>query len=69
MFDFALLFSRQAFIAVEKSYWDSVDDKLAERTSVQYEIPDDLTSYEAYQKYPHLVDKLNSLNTELSCGK
>ncbi|KAL0276687.1 UNVERIFIED_CONTAM: hypothetical protein PYX00_004204 [Menopon gallinae] len=59
---------RQAFIAVESDYWDSVGDKLAERTSVQCEIPDGLTSYEAYQKYPHLVDKLNALNTELSCG-
>ncbi|KAK6622277.1 hypothetical protein RUM44_002084 [Polyplax serrata] len=59
---------RQAFLAVENSYWDSVGDKLAERTSVQYEIPNDLTSYEAYQKYPHLVDKLNALNTELSSG-
>lgn len=46
---------RQAFIAVEKGYLDSVDDRLAERTSLQYEIPDGLTSYEAYQKFPHLV--------------
>lgn len=59
---------RQAFVAVEKSYWDSLDDKLAERTSTQCEIPDGLTAYEAYQKYPHLVDKLNQLNTELMCG-
>lgn len=66
---YMVVFFRQAFVAVENSYWDSVGDKLAERTSVQYEIPDDLTSYEAYQKYPHLVDKLNTLNTELSCGE
>lgn len=46
---------RQAFIAVEKGYLDSVDDRLAERTSLQYEIPDGMTSYEAYQKFPHLV--------------
>ncbi|XP_021939064.1 TGF-beta-activated kinase 1 and MAP3K7-binding protein 1-like isoform X5 [Zootermopsis nevadensis] len=59
---------RQAFIAVEKGYLDSVDDRLAERTSLQYEIPDGMTSYEAYQKFPHLVDKLNALNCELSAG-
>lgn len=59
---------REAFIAVEKSYMDSVDDKLAERTSIQYEIPDGLNEYETYQKYPHLADKLKSLNAELSCG-
>lgn len=46
---------RQAFIAVEKGYLDSVDDRLAERTSLQYEIPDGMTSYQAYQKFPHLV--------------
>jgi TAK1-binding protein 1 len=46
---------RQAFIAVEKGYLDSVDDRLAERTSLQIEIPDGMTSYQAYQKFPHLV--------------
>ena len=46
---------RQAFIAVEKGYLDSVDDRLSERTSLQYEIPDGMTSYQAYQKFPHLV--------------
>lgn len=59
---------RQAFIAVEKSYLETIDDKLAERTNLQIEIPDSLNSYEAYQKYPHLVEKLNRLNCELSCG-
>nr|CAD7260591.1 unnamed protein product [Timema shepardi] len=59
---------RQAFITVERGYLESVDDCLAQRTSLQYEIPDNLTPYEAYQKFPHLVDKLNSLNLELSSG-
>ncbi|KAJ9592964.1 hypothetical protein L9F63_015334, partial [Diploptera punctata] len=59
---------RQAFIAVEKGYLESVDEWLAERTSLQYEIPAGMSSYEAYQKYPHLVDKLNALNCELSAG-
>ncbi|GLH04118.1 Probable protein phosphatase CG10417 [Gryllus bimaculatus] len=59
---------RQAFISVEKGYFDSIDDRLAERTSLQYEIPDGLTSYEVYQKYPDLIDKLNALNCELSAG-
>lgn len=59
---------RQAFTAVEKSYLESIDDFLAERTSLQYEIPDDMNSYEAYQKFPHVVDKLKALNSELSAG-
>ncbi|XP_066582091.1 TGF-beta-activated kinase 1 and MAP3K7-binding protein 1-like [Prorops nasuta] len=59
---------RQAFIAVEKGYLDSIGDLLAERTSLQCDIPDGLNSYEAYQKFPHLVSKLNALNCELSAG-
>ncbi|KAF7382415.1 TGF-beta-activated kinase 1 and MAP3K7-binding protein 1-like isoform X2 [Vespula maculifrons] len=59
---------RQAFIAVERGYLDSIGDLLAERTSLQFDIPDGLNSYETYQKFPHLVDKLNSLNCELSAG-
>ncbi|KAF3423294.1 hypothetical protein E2986_07969 [Frieseomelitta varia] len=64
---------RQAFIAVERGYLDSIGDLLAERTSLQFDIPDGLNSYETYQKFPHLVslvevDKLNALNCELSAG-
>lgn len=46
---------RQAFIAVEKGYWDFIDDKLAERTSLQMELPDGMSTYEAYQNFPKLV--------------
>lgn len=59
---------RQAFIAVEKGYLESIGDLLAERASLQFDIPDGLTSYETYQKFPDLVDKLNALNCELSAG-
>ncbi|TGZ46146.1 Uncharacterized protein DBV15_05432 [Temnothorax longispinosus] len=62
------LFYRQAFIAVEKGYLESIGDLLAERASLQFDIPDGLTSYETYQKFPDLVDKLNALNCELSAG-
>lgn len=46
---------RQAFIAVERGYLDSIGDLLAERASLQFDIPDGLNSYETYQKFPHLV--------------
>ncbi|XP_070155301.1 TGF-beta-activated kinase 1 and MAP3K7-binding protein 1 isoform X2 [Polyergus mexicanus] len=59
---------RQAFIAVEKGYLESIGDLLAERASLQFDIPDGLNSYETYQKFPDLVDKLNALNCELSSG-
>lgn len=49
------LFYRQAFIAVEKGYLESIGDLLAERASLQFDIPDGLNSYETYQKFPDLV--------------
>jgi len=59
---------RQAFFAVERGYFDSIDDKLAERTNLQIEIPEGLSSYEAYQKYPELVNKLKALNNDIAAG-
>ncbi|XP_011261594.1 TGF-beta-activated kinase 1 and MAP3K7-binding protein 1 [Camponotus floridanus] len=59
---------RQAFIAVEKGYLESIGDLLAERASLQFDLPDGLNSYETYQKFPDLVNKLNALNCELSAG-
>ncbi|OXU29520.1 hypothetical protein TSAR_003832 [Trichomalopsis sarcophagae] len=59
---------RQAFIAVERGYMDSMGDLLAERMSLQFEMPDGLNVYEAYQKCPDLVHKLNLINYELSAG-
>lgn len=55
------LFYRQAFIAVEKGYLESIGDLLAERTSLQFDIPDGLNSYETYQKFPDLVSKIYKL--------
>ena len=40
---------------MERGYLDSIGDLLAERTSLQFDIPDGLNSYETYQKFPHLV--------------
>ncbi|CAG5076916.1 Similar to Tab1: TGF-beta-activated kinase 1 and MAP3K7-binding protein 1 (Mus musculus) [Cotesia congregata] len=59
---------RQAFISVERGYFDSIGDLLAERTSLKFDIPEELNSYEAYQKFPDLVNKLNKLNRELAAG-
>ncbi|XP_059489069.1 TGF-beta-activated kinase 1 and MAP3K7-binding protein 1-like [Neocloeon triangulifer] len=59
---------RHTFFAVERGYFDSIDDKLAERTNLQLEIPQGLSSYEAYQKYPELVNKLKMLNNDISSG-
>lgn len=47
---------------------DSLGDLLAERTSLQCELPRGLPAYEAYQKYPEIFEKLKSINYELSSG-
>ncbi|CAG9770611.1 unnamed protein product [Ceutorhynchus assimilis] len=59
---------RQAFLTVEAGYMESLGDLLAERTCLQYEIPDGLSTYEAYQKVPHVMEKIKSLNCELASG-
>lgn len=41
---------------------------LAERTSLQCDIPDGLNSYEAYQKVPDVVEKIKKINQDLSSG-
>lgn len=48
---------RQAFITVERGYMDSIGDLLAERTSLQFDIPEGLNSYlpEGYQNFPNVV--------------
>nr|CAH7721580.1 unnamed protein product [Callosobruchus chinensis] len=59
---------RQAFITVEKGYMETLEDLLAERTSLMYDIPEGLNSYEAYQKVPEVVEGINRINCELSSG-
>ena len=55
---FEIIF-RQAFIGVERGYMDSIGDLLAERMSLQFDIPDGLSAYEAYQKFPNLVSSID----------
>lgn len=59
---------RQAFITVEKAYMESLEDLLAERTSLVYDIPEGMKYHEAYQKIPHVIDGIKRINCELSSG-
>lgn len=59
---------RQAFIAVEKGFFQSLDDALAEKTELQLQMPEGLSSYEAYQKYPDVVNRIQALQDEISGG-
>jgi len=58
----------QAFVAVEKGFFDSIDDLLAEKTTLQMELPDNMSTYDAYQQYPDLVNKIQALNAQVSGG-
>ncbi|KAJ8684310.1 hypothetical protein QAD02_020102 [Eretmocerus hayati] len=59
---------RQAFIAVERGYNDTLGDVLALRASLQLDLPDNISSYEAYQQFPEIINQLKALNTRLSSG-
>ncbi|CAH3039782.1 unnamed protein product [Pocillopora meandrina] len=59
---------RQAFIVVEKGFFQSLDDALAEKTEIQLSMPEGLSSYEAYQQFPDEVARMQALQDEISGG-
>ncbi|CAL1527051.1 unnamed protein product [Lymnaea stagnalis] len=59
---------QQAFIGVEKGYFESMDALLAERTTCQDRLPEGISQYEAFQKYPDIINKLEELDREISGG-
>lgn len=58
----------QAFIAVEKSFFESIDEQLAARTTLQLQLPEGLSYHEACQQYPDIMNKLHALDSEISGG-
>lgn len=58
----------QAFIAVEKSFFESIDEQLAARTTLQLQLPEGIGYHEACQQYPDIISKLHALDTEISGG-
>jgi len=59
---------REAFLAVDRSYFESLDDLLAERANLLCELPEGVKSYEAYQQYPNIVNQLREVNARLSAS-
>lgn len=57
---------REAFFSVERSYFESIDDLLAERANLLFELPNGIKSYDAYQQYPNVVNRLRMVNARLS---
>lgn len=59
---------RQSFIAVEKAYLNTIDNLIAQKETLQNEIPSNLSQYEISQQYQEILNQLNLLNIELSIG-
>lgn len=58
---------KSAFSSTEKVYHTLIDNLLANKQQLQYEISD-LSQYEISQNYQKYVDNLDSINKELSIG-
>ncbi|XP_071539216.1 TGF-beta-activated kinase 1 and MAP3K7-binding protein 1-like isoform X1 [Panulirus ornatus] len=59
---------RDAFLAVENAFLESIDPKIAERTQLLDKIPDGMSQFEAAQKYPETVNRLQALDQEIRGG-
>uniref|UniRef100_A0A0B6ZFE9 TGF-beta-activated kinase 1 and MAP3K7-binding protein 1 n=1 Tax=Arion vulgaris TaxID=1028688 RepID=A0A0B6ZFE9_9EUPU len=59
---------RQAFIGVEKGYFESMDVILAKRSIYLDHLPEGISDYEAYHKYPDVMSRLEDLDKEISGG-
>ncbi|XP_014676751.1 PREDICTED: TGF-beta-activated kinase 1 and MAP3K7-binding protein 1-like [Priapulus caudatus] len=57
----------QAFIGVEKGFFETIDDALAERARLKMEIPEGMSYYDACRQFPDVMETLEKLNTEI-CG-
>lgn len=55
---------RQAFVSVEKGFFETIDDVLAERTNLRLQLPEGLSTYDAYNQYPDL----SRLDNEIAGG-
>lgn len=58
---------RQTFISAEKGYNTTIDNLIATKQQLQYQILD-LSQYEISQKYQDVLNRLNGINRELSIG-
>ncbi|KAK2180507.1 hypothetical protein NP493_440g03014 [Ridgeia piscesae] len=52
---------RQAFVSVEKGFFETIDDVLAEKTNLRLQLPEGLSAYEAYNQCPDLYRLDNAI--------
>ncbi|XP_074640394.1 TGF-beta-activated kinase 1 and MAP3K7-binding protein 1-like [Tubulanus polymorphus] len=58
----------QAFIAVEKGFFESIDDDLAEMANLQMQLPEGLTPEELYDKHGDIMNKIQQIEADISGG-
>lgn len=58
---------KQTYISAEKGYNTSIDNLLATKQQLQFQILD-LSQYEISQKYQDVLNRLNTINRDLSVG-
>lgn len=59
--------ARQAFVAVERGYLESIDIILAQKAMLQCEL-EGISQYEISRQYKDILNQLNFINNELSIG-
>jgi len=59
---------QQAFLAVEKGFFETIDEALAQRAMLLSEIPAGLTEFEANRDHPSAMQQLTQLNQKISGG-
>ncbi|KAF8794847.1 TGF-beta-activated kinase 1 and MAP3K7-binding protein 1-like [Argiope bruennichi] len=57
----------QAFLAVERSFFESIDDLLAEKENLRLQLQG-LRTFEAIKQYPDIVQRLNAVTEEIQSG-
>uniref|UniRef100_UPI00358FA52A TGF-beta-activated kinase 1 and MAP3K7-binding protein 1 isoform X2 n=1 Tax=Myxine glutinosa TaxID=7769 RepID=UPI00358FA52A len=58
----------QAFDVVERSFFESIDDALAEKADLQSRLPEGSVQYTFGTQYPQLVERLQALEREVGGG-
>lgn len=62
------MLSREAFVNVEKTYNDQINNLLFKRVTLLDNLPSGLSEYEIAQNYQPVLDELNNINEELTVG-
>uniref|UniRef100_A0AC11BNB0 TGF-beta activated kinase 1 (MAP3K7) binding protein 1 n=1 Tax=Ovis aries TaxID=9940 RepID=A0AC11BNB0_SHEEP len=58
----------QAFDVVERSFLESIDDALAEKASLQSQLPEGVPQHQLPPQYQKILDRLKALEKEVSGG-